>query len=339
MPAWKASDRFKIDAVLEPHSEQAWLARELLPESRVYSDLESLLSEQSLEFVDICTPPCFHRKLILRACHAGLHVLCEKPLIIPHEVLDEIERAAKNFSRVIFTVNNWKYAPLWMKAIELVRSNKIGIVRSIFLAVLRPSHAGGGVSDWRKCVEIAGGGILLDHGWHQIYLTLSMMKEPPLFISAHMEYGPGTDPPFEETADLVMKFPSGDAKLHLTWKAPFRRNYGLIRGEEGSLFINDDHLIWCSNQGPERRYDFPEALSGNSAHPEWMKPVTEDFLNEVQDARARGANLAEARRCTQLIQLAYQSHREGSRFIPVGNLTITPDVFRRERNIHSPENG
>lgn len=339
LPAWRANNHFRIDAVLEPHSEQAELARDLLPRSPIYSEIEPLLAENGLDFVDICAPPCFHGDLILKACRAGLDVFCEKPLITSFERLEEIERAAKDFSRVIFTVNNWKYAPLWTKAIELVRSNEIGIVRSIFLAVLRPSHAGGGVSNWRKCVEIAGGGILLDHGWHQLYLILSVMKEPPLFISAHMEYAQGSNPPLEETADLAMKFPSGDAKLHLTWKAPCRRNYGLIRGDEGVLFINDDHLILCADHHPNMRYDFAEALSGSSIHPEWMKPVIEDFLLEVRDARGRGANLEEAKWCAQLIHLAYQSHREGSRFIPVGNLTKRPDVFKTERAVHSAENG
>ena len=188
LPTWKASNRFRIDAVLEPYSERAELARDILPRSPIYCEIEPLLAENGLDFVDICAPPCFHGDLILKACRAGLHVFCEKPLITSFESLEEIERAAKDFSRVIFTVNNWKYAPLWMKVIELVRSNRIGAVRSIFLAVLRPSHAGGGVSNWRRCVEIAGGGILLDHGWHQLYLILSIVREPPLLISGHMEY-------------------------------------------------------------------------------------------------------------------------------------------------------
>jgi predicted dehydrogenase len=321
LPAWRASNRFRIDAVLEPHSEQVEIAKDLLPRSPVYSEIDPLLAENALDFVDICTPPCFHGNLILKACRAGLHVFCEKPLVTSFERLQEIERAAKDFSRVIFTVNNWKYAPLWMKAIELVRSNRIGVVRSISLTVLRPSHSGGGVSNWRRCAEIAGGGILVDHGWHQLYLILSMMREPPVFISAHMEFAHGTGPPQEETVDLVMRFPGGEAKLHLTWRASCRRNYGLIRGDEGTLFINDDHLILCVGSRPAMRYDFPEALSGSSHHPEWMKPVIEGFLHEVQDASARGDNLGEARWCTKLTHLAYQSHREGSRFIPVGNLT------------------
>ncbi len=321
LPAWRSDPRFKIEAVVEPHSGQAKLARDLLPGSRVYSEIEPLLAENELDFVDICTPPCFHEELILKACREGLHVFCEKPLVISPERLQEVERTARDFNRVIFTVNNWKYAPLWTKVIELVHSNRIGAVRSLSLSVLRPSQSGGGVTDWRRSAEAAGGGILLDHGWHQIYLILSMTREPPLSISARLDCAQGPGPFLEEAVDLMMQFTGGEAKLHLTWKASHRRNDGLIRGEAGTLFINDDHLILCADNRPSVRYDFPEALSGGSHHPEWMKPVIEGFLHEVEDAGTRGTNLAEARWCTELTRLAYQSDREGSRLIPVGPST------------------
>ncbi len=317
LPAWRADPRFKIEAVLEPHSGQAKLARELLPGSRVYSRIEPLLAENELDFVDICTPPCFHGELVLKACRQGLHVFCEKPLVTFPEKLQEIERAAKDCGRVIFTVNNWKHAPLWTKAIELVHSDRIGAVRSLSLSVLRPSQSGGGVSDWRRSAEAAGGGILFDHGWHQLYLMLSITREPPRSISARLDWTPGPGPLLEEAVDLMMQFTGGEAKLHLTWRASTRRNEGFIRGDAGTLFINDDHLILSADHCPSVRYDFPEPLSRGSHHPEWMKPVIEGFLHEVEDAGARGANLEEARWCSELTRLAYQSDRERSRLVPV----------------------
>ncbi len=321
LPAWRQNDHFKIVGVVEPDPERARLAAVLLPEARVYSKAGPLFAEKGLDFVDICTPPCFHGELILKACVAGLHVFCEKPLATSLEILHGIERASRESSRVVFTVNNWKYAPLWLKAGELVHSKRVGVVRSISLTALRPPHSGGGASDWRRCAEVAGGGILLDHGWHHLYLILSLIGEPPLYVSATMEHSQSAGPLLEETADLVMPFPGGSVKLHLTWQASCRRNQGVISGDGGTLFINDDHLVLCTNGSPTERYYFPEPLSGSSHHPEWMKPVLEDFLREIQDSQARGANWEEAKRCAEITLLAYQSHREGSRFIPVRNRT------------------
>ncbi len=321
LPIWQKDDRFRIDAILEPEPERANLARNLLPESHVYSDLESLLAEERLDFVDICTPPCFHADLILKALRAGLHVFCEKPLVTSFESLREIYQAASDVGRVVFSVNNWKYAPQWMKTIELVHIKGIGRVRSVSLTVLRPPGSGGGVSNWRRCVQVAGGGILLDHGWHQLYLLLSTIGESPLAVTASLEYAQGTEHQLDEIVDLVILFPTGEAKLRLNGRASCRRNEGLIIGDKGTLFINDDHIL--EKQGSKMvRYDFPEPLSGGSHHPEWMRPVTEDFLHEVLDLKAPRANLMEAMWCAQLIHLAYQSHLEGSRFIPVENFTV-----------------
>jgi len=322
LPAWRRNNHFRIDVVLEPHPEQAQLARSLLPEARIYSEIEALTTCKDLDFVDICTPPCFHGDLALKACEAGLHVFCEKPLVTSLETLRAIEQASNESECVIFAVNNWKYAPLWAKVFELVHSDAIGVVRSISLTVLRPPHSGGGVSNWRKRPAMAGGGILLDHGWHHLYLILSVMREPPLFILARMEYSEENGPDLEEVVDLTIRFPNAEAKLYLTWRAPCRRNFGTIRGDTGMLLLNDDHLILCPDGAPARRYDFPEALSASSHHPEWMKLVVEDFRREIFDARLRGANFIEGRWCTQLTHLAYQSQREGSRPVKVSHLMV-----------------
>ncbi len=322
LPAWRENDHFRLVAVLDPDPKQAQLARDLLPQTPVYSEMGLMLAENALNFVDICTPPCFHADLILKACEAGLHVFCEKPLVTQLESLRRIQRAAQESHRIVFTVNNWKHAPLWIKVREIIRSKKIGTVRSVSLTVLRPSDSGGGLSNWRRCPEVAGGGILLDHGWHHFYLVVSIMGEWPLSVCARMEYAQSAKTHLEEMVDLIMPFPSGEVRLHLTWRASCRRNHGVITGDEGTILVNDDHLMLLPHDLPAIRYDFAEPLSGGSHHPEWMKPVLEDFLLEIFNPSVRGTNWAEAKGCAELTHLAYQSCREGSPFLPARNLAM-----------------
>jgi len=253
-----------------------------------------------------------------RACRAGLHVFCEKPLVTRLESLGPVQQVVDQSKRVIFTVNNWKYAPLWIKVYQLVREKRLGTIRSISLRVLRSSHSGGGASDWRRCAEVAGGGILVDHGWHLLYLVLSILQETPLSVFARMDYSEENGPLLEETVNLVMRFRDAEARLHLTWRASSRQNDGTIEGDKGTLFINDDHLI-LSADGRNTRYDFPEPLSQGSQHPEWMNPVMEEFYSEILHDDVRGDNFRESRLCTHLTHLAYQSHREGS-LVPVSGL-------------------
>lgn len=326
LPAWQMSERFKIEAVVEPQAERAAAALKILPDAQVYSSIGELLTGGKFDFIDVCTPPCYHVDLVIAACQSGLHVFCEKPLAASMESFNEIQRAAGKNRRVVFTVNNWKYAPLWVKTRELIRSGEIGTIRSISLNVLRPPNSGGGASDWRKCLELAWGGILIDHGWHNLYVILSLINEPPLLISAKMETPESIGACCEETVDLTVQFSRAEARLHLTWRATCRRNFGTIEGDRGTLFINDDHLILDRRNREPVRYDFPEALSAGSHHPEWMKPVIDGFYEEIHELTdSPGANLIEAQWCTQLIQLAYRSHKESSR--PMGIATQAPMAY------------
>jgi predicted dehydrogenase len=319
LPAWQKSEGFTIEAIVEPTPERAEMGRRLLPQARHYPSMDALLAENGVDFVDICTPPCFHAELALAACGSGLHVFCEKPLAISTERLKAIQHLADQTQRVVFTVNNWKYAPLWVKATELIRDNQIGTIESIALNVLRSPNSGGGASDWRTCLEIAQGGILIDHGWHNLYLILSLLQEFPLSMAVSMESSPGSSPGLEQTVDLMMRFTEAEARLHLTWQASSRRNYGTIVGSRGSLLVNDDHLVLHSGDSPGARFDFSEALSAGSHHPEWMEPVVKNFGREIMETGHRGANFRETRWCSHLINLAYRSERDASRFIEVCN--------------------
>lgn len=305
LPAWRQSGRFAIEAVVEPAAERARIAASLLPGVRVYPRLEELLAQHQVDFVDICTPPRFHADLALGALEAGLHVFCEKPLSACLDEVRAIRQAAGQARKVVFTVNNWKHAPLWVKARELVRNGAIGAVRSVALNVDRRPNSGGGASDWRQCAEIAQGGILIDHGWHNLYLILALVRERPVSVSAAFERPHGAAG-VEEAADLTIRFEKAQARLRLTWQASCRRNSGAVIGAAGTLAVNDDHLLLSARGSGPRRYDFPEALSAGSHHPEWMTSVVADFGREIEDPGCRGTNLAEAQWCARLIDLAYR---------------------------------
>jgi predicted dehydrogenase len=316
LPSLLKDGRFTVEAIVESDPLRAELAGRTLPGVRVYSGMEQCLEEKRPDFVDICTPSCFHPEQVLRGCTSGVHVLCEKPLWTSTQELQRIHGSATTCEKVVFVVNNWKHAPLWKKAIELVRSNAIGQVQDVTLSVLRTPGSGGGLSDWRRCLEIAGGGILLDHGWHNLYLILSIIGEKPLSVSATLEKK-GSE--LEEIVDLAIRFEEAKARLHMTWHAPSRRNEGKITGERGTLSILDDRLLLATDDGLQQDHLFPEALSGGSHHPDWMTPVVEDFYREVTGQGDRGQNFREAMQCAQLIDSAYRSHREGSAWMPVNS--------------------
>ncbi len=113
LPIWRDNPDFRIEAVIEPHPDRARLVADYLPEIPVYPGLEALQGKSSIDFVDICTPPGMHAETILGACRGGLHVFCEKPLVTAWEDFERVCLACRASGTVVFSVNNWKYAPLW----------------------------------------------------------------------------------------------------------------------------------------------------------------------------------------------------------------------------------
>ena len=98
--------------------------------------MDDLLSGETLDFVDICTPPSSHATLIKRALDARLHVLCEKPLVTRVEDAQIVAAAAARAGRIVHTVHNWLKAPICLKISALIAEGAIGTVRVSPLADL-----------------------------------------------------------------------------------------------------------------------------------------------------------------------------------------------------------
>ncbi len=62
-----------------------------------YADYEKMLDEQKPDMVTICTPSGAHLEPMLAAAKRGIHVLCEKPLEITTDRVDQMIAAAKQY--------------------------------------------------------------------------------------------------------------------------------------------------------------------------------------------------------------------------------------------------
>jgi predicted dehydrogenase len=309
-PAFRGNKDFAISAIAEADPQRLRSAAAAFPGARLYPNLEALLEQESaLDFVDLATPPWLHGRQTLLALERGLHVLCEKPLTLDSEELRRVAQAARQNDRTIFTVHNWACAPIWAKARELSARGEIGPVHhaEIHVARTKPSVAAG-PGDWRTDPKLSGGGILVDHGWHALYLLKSILF-PSGKASLPIETMPALSRPSPKAAEVeatvLFRFPEATALLHLTWRAASRSNWAIFHGSRASLELRDDHLLLRPASGPEQRFDFPEKLSAGSAHPEWFASMLPDFSREVSEPQARGHNLAEAEFALTLIRQSY----------------------------------
>jgi len=234
----------------------------------------------------------------------------EKPLALNLKDLASLKAQTAAHNRVLFTVHNWKHAPLFARLKQLADSGVLGELRHVELHTLRtrPAAAEGG---WRS--DPASGGLLVDHGWHAFYLLRHLLGQDPRSVTCRPRGRSGVD----EEVTLLVEWAGADSVVHLSWAAPFRANWGVAYGTRGTVEIKDDRLVVSRPGLPEEVLPFPRRVSEGSAHPDWFEAMLDDFGSEAADPRRRGANLKEAEACLSLIAHAQQSARGGGRTLPL----------------------
>jgi predicted dehydrogenase len=302
---------------------------------RIYDDLDLMLDGEALDFVDIASPPVFHAAAIRKALEAGAHVLVEKPLCLTAAEFEELAALAAKRSRVLMCVHNWKHAPAYRRARELIEAGRIGELRYLSLVRMRIGAAGAGGSSvggerWRLAAK-TGGGILIDHGWHVFYLAQWLMGgAAPAAISAHLGFqasetsadavanrppaeSPGAHAiaqPVDDLADLLVAFPDGRiANLHLSWRSPVRRTSALLYGDHGMLEIDGDRITLSPRIGAAEDHSVTD-IPDDSYHSAWFAGMAAEFEQAIAEGPGGPTvivNQAEVRAALALTEAARRS--------------------------------
>jgi|SoiMethySBSTD1v2_1073268.scaffolds.fasta_scaffold67872_6 myo-inositol 2-dehydrogenase / D-chiro-inositol 1-dehydrogenase len=324
-------DDVEIVALADVSVSRRTLAAAVLPEARVYCAYQDLLKEESahLDFVDVATPPHDHAAIARAALSRGVHVLCEKPLTCTTEEARALLDHARQVQRVIFPCHNYKHAPM-IKAIgEIICSGRIGRVRSVTLNTYRNTHAKGVKewnSHWRRESRYSGGGIAMDHGSHSLYLTFDWLGSYPTSVTANMSNLACGKYDTEDEFSAELDFPTGIARVYLTWTAGVRRVNYVIEGEHGVITMEDDaltiethrngHVPSVSEKCEEKSI---RSCWEDASHASWFNSLFDEFRKAIDDREFAGKDAQEALLCIETINTAYRSAREGSRKIMISS--------------------
>ena len=301
-PGYGASGEVEIVAVVDRSAERRKIGQESLPGVATFSSIEDLADETEIDFVDICTPPALHGEPMLDALARGWHVLSEKPFLLDLVELEKVRGVARERGRAVVPVHNWKYAPIVRRATEMLRADAIGELRAVEIETLRVQDCAAADPDrpnWRRDPAIAGGGVLMDHGWHAIYLARQWFGTEPTDVRAtlHRIANAGA----EDEATLTLAFPGGRAKIFVTWRADTRRNMMRLVGERSAITIDDDTLRVGRESIP-----FENALSAGSHHADWFAAMLPDVIASFREPKLSWEAFEEAALCLSVIRRTYQ---------------------------------
>ena len=326
LPGWQSRPDISIVAIHDPLAARRHHAIHLLKNIRVYDDLELMLDGESLDFLDIASPPVFHGPAAELALQAGVNVIVEKPLCLDGRELTRLLSLAAQNNRLLFCVHNWKYSHAYQRVNELIVSGVIGEVQYISLVRMRPGPAGSNAGSanhgksWRLNPQM-GGGILIDHGWHVFYLAQWLMGgEKPRFVSSYLRFNPNSRA--DELADIRLEFEEGRiGNVLLSWTAPTRLTTTRIVGTEGLLEVDGGKIVLADRLGECRNYSVPDDAA-DSYHAPWFVSAAADYEQLLRDgphAELARINLDEASTTLASIDAARLSAAQDGRRVALNS--------------------
>jgi predicted dehydrogenase/aryl-alcohol dehydrogenase-like predicted oxidoreductase len=204
-----------------------------------HGSYEALLNDPEVDAVYISTPHPMHAEWVIKACEAGKHVLCEKPMgINAAEVMTMIEAAREND---VFLMEAFMYRchPQTHKLIELLRSGVIGKVKLIQATF--GFKMGYNESSRLLANELAGGGIL-DVGCYTVSMSRliagAQLGKPfanPVKVSGAGYLNPNTGA--DEYAAGILEFDGGIIAQISTSVLLNQRSVVQIFGDEGNILV------------------------------------------------------------------------------------------------------
>lgn len=148
--------------------------------ARAYGSYQELLADPAIDAVYIPLPNSLHAEWSIRACEAGKHVLCEKPLAVTGGEARAMFAAARRHGVVLVEGFPYRAQPHALKLKELVADGAIGRVQTMHAAF------GFNLTDEAniRLDPALGGGALMDLGTYPVSLTRLVAGERPVRVQA-----------------------------------------------------------------------------------------------------------------------------------------------------------
>ena len=283
------------------------------------TSLDKILSRDDIDIISVATPHYLHAPIAIRAAEAGKHVMVEKPICTTMEDADNVIQACED-NGVKLTV--WfpsRYSGAAHKVKELLRQGVIGRIMYVKISTMGYKEANywergvGGrarLSDWRRYVKTAGGGILIMNTVHDIdrlrYIlgyeatsiyaqkgTFGSPSEVEDFISVSIGYDNGAIG-YIESSSLAVGRSTDPSRIY---------------GTEGQIMLDPLRVYLTRKIG-----DYPQGA--------WFEPeieqvregraaLTEDFVNAIISDTDPPITGEDGKKTLEIILAAYESARIG----------------------------
>ena len=300
IPAIRASARSALVAVASRDATRAELYAREWQIPRSLGSYESLLADSSVDAVYIPLPNSFHAEWTIKACEAGKHVLCEKPLALSVADVDRIIDAASRRNVVVAEGFMYRHHPQTAQVRDLVERGAIGSVRVVRGSFTFPLKSHANV----RLDPALGGGSLWDVGCYPVSFARTIVGAEPQQVWGSSVTGPtGVDLAFTG----VLEF-GGDVRgsFDCGFNAHFRTEMEIV-GTEGVLRLPRPFKPGRVGQIVLTRGDEVDTIQVDG--PELYVGEIDDLASAVLDRRSPVVTLDDSRGNIATLAALHESAR------------------------------
>ncbi|HEY3268248.1 MAG TPA: Gfo/Idh/MocA family oxidoreductase [Armatimonadota bacterium] len=312
IPAWQTLGRGVVAnwAVADVSSESRFTAQLALgiPNEHAYRDYRALLLREKPNFVVIATPHVSHASIAVDCLRCGVPVLLEKPMAATLSAAERITKAAEEMKLPLAVIHNYRQRPQAVLARRLLREGAIGkpfLFRTEALGMGWSPGAAGFDRDWRTRQAVAGGGCLLDNGYHAVYMARDFLGAVDSVYARVCTCN--RDIETDDTAVLLLNHASGaTTSVQAAWSlagdsVPVNEVYGT----DGTLRLEPDGTVAVSRLGRD--------WERHAAHPEpGFLQTFQNFIAYLRGEEQPATSGRDALGILRIVRAAYASGESGA---------------------------
>ena len=275
------------------------------PNAKAYTDYKKMIDEIAPDVVHICTPHYLHAEMVVYALDKGVNVLCEKPLCISRDEIEQILAAEKRSSAQLGVVLQNRYNPANVYAKEQLGDEKA--TSGYATMIWNRNETYYAQADWRGTKSMEGGGVLINQALHTLDLMQWFCGEPDYVLSSINNLTLRDKIEVEDTACALYKgkanftfFATNGSCKDFTPEVMLYTKDGYMR-IMGSYVLHNDEL---------KHFDASKKIYGKSCYGMGHGRLFEHFYECLEKGEKFPINGEEGSKVIKMILAAYESGGE-----------------------------
>ncbi len=320
VPAILASSDVDLVAVADIDEERLQSFSQDHREIHTYRQYKDLLKKERLDFIIVAVPHYLHYDVVMEAVKRKIHVLKEKPCAVTLAQAKKIKRCAESNNAQIMLALQRRFDPTFRTFFKLI--DKIGnpfFIEAKYTFYVDSPHEG-----WRSKKKLAGGGCLMDMGYHVIDLLIWYFGLPDLvFTESSCVAKEGVSYDAEDTAQIIFRFSKQNifGSLLISRVVPPKQEYFDVYGTRGIIHIERGKIERRASNG-----EIQEVVQNDYNHFLSVQNQLEYFVQVIRGEKEKSmTNLDLHFNHLAFIEAAYRS-KEGGEFFSTKTILNENDV-------------